>query len=106
MQKSKILLIATACVLATPGSGYAHEAVLFSFTKGELATSDTRELLLERIEKHSRKSCKKGSSLATIEAVKRCTKDLKQQFVRAIDDDALTLLASTDGQRRVRTARR
>lgn len=96
MRKPKILTVAVAVALSLPAiasAGNAGVVVEFSFKESELATSAAREVLLDRIEEHSKRSCENGSSLATIVAVRRCAEDLTNQFVQAIGDEELSQLA-------------
>lgn len=104
----KLVPMFTAALLATtmPNIANAGEVVEFAFRESELTTPAKRELLLTRIEKEAMQSCESGSAVAPKSAIKRCAADLMDQFVRAIDDPQLTLLAEPKSRALFRTASR
>jgi UrcA family protein len=106
MLSSKVLLATAFLAMIAPHVANAGEVVKFSFRENELATPDKRELLLDRIEKASAQSCESASPLVPEVSKKRCADDLAGQFVRAIDNNALTLLAESQASATYRTARR
>lgn len=106
MKVSKSLIAGAFISLAAPAMASGGEMVTFSFMKSELETSDSRQLLLDRITAHSMRACDTGTIFATPDAVRRCADDLREQFIKAIDDDALSLLARSEEKVQFRTARR
>ena len=106
MTKSIPLFAAALLAATVPGVASAEVAVDFAFKKSELNTAESRESLLARIQKVSRQSCKSSSRILPKSAIKRCAADLSDQFVRAIDDPQLTLLAETGSAEPFRTAAR
>ena len=93
-------------LLSAPLAAEQGKVITFSFTKSELATEETRRVLLERIEAHSFRSCSSPSPMVSIEAKKRCAIDLRDQFLEAIDNEALTRLVQSESEMPFRTARR
>ena len=106
MQKSIVLIAATLAAAATPSVAATGTMVEFAFKKSELSTPAKREMLLDRIEETSMDYCDTGSAVATKSDMKRCAADLKEQFVAAIDDSELTLLAESEERSAFRTASR
>jgi len=106
MLNPRILLVTGLLAMVVPHVAFAGEIVHFSLREDELATPAKRELLLDRIEKVSVQSCKRGSVLATRASRSRCADDLTNQFVQAIDNDALTLLVEAQTGAVYRTAHR
>ena len=106
MQKSIALFAVTLATAAMPVVANAGTVVEFAFKKSELSTPAKREMLLDRIEEASRAYCDDGSILATKDAEKRCAASLKKQFIAAIDDEQLTLLAESEERALIRTASR
>lgn len=106
MPSSKVLLVAGLLAVSASSAANARERVDFSFREDELATPAARELLLARIEGTSVQSCDRASILATKAAKQYCADDLTEQFVNAIANDALSLLAESKARAAFRTARR
>jgi UrcA family protein len=106
MKLSKTLIFPVVLALAAPQIASAGQVVEFSLKKGELSTPEARELLLERMTNFTVKNCRDSSAVATKDAVASCAADLRAQFVRAIDHEALTLLAETQGRKIYRSASR
>ena len=95
MQRLLKLIVATVIVTSAPHAAYADEKVDFGYKPSELTSPIKRSQLLERIEKVSYKSCKTSSRVAPEEAVERCARDLRDQFVKAIADENLTQLVQS-----------
>ena len=106
MQKSMFLFAATLLAATLPTVANAGEMVEFAFKESELATAEKREMLLDRIEKVSLQYCDTGSAVAPRFAVERCAVDLKEQFIAAIGDADLALLAESEERSPFRTASR
>ena len=106
MKISKTLIVGALLSLAAPAAALSGEVVTFSFKKSELETQASRQSLLDRIELHSFRSCDTGSALASEKTIKRCAVDLRDQFIKAIDDEALNQLAQSQSDKPFRTARR
>lgn len=106
MQIRTKLIAATVLAIAVPHVALAGEKVDFAYNASELATAATREVLLDRIEAVSFKSCRTSSPIAPRDAVERCAVDLRDQFVKAIADDDLTLLAKSGSKTEFRSASR
>lgn len=106
MQKRIRLIAATVLAIAVPQVALAGEKVEFAYKASELATATSREALLDRIEAVSFKSCRTSSAIAPRDAVERCATDLRDQFVTAIADDDLTLLAQSGSKTGFRSASR
>ncbi|MEL7190520.1 MAG: UrcA family protein [Pseudomonadota bacterium] len=106
MRFSKTIIVPVVLAIATPQVAYAGEVVEFSLQKSELSTPKARELLLDRMTKFAMRNCRDSSVIAPRDAVARCAEDLRAQFVRAIDDDALTLLLDAQGRKTYRSASR
>lgn len=100
------LLTAISLAAGLPAGGNAREVVQFAFKESELSTSAKRELLLVRIEEETLQSCRSGSPGASARMVHSCASDLRDQFVEAIANPELTLLAETKTTAPLRTARR
>lgn len=98
------LIAATFLAVGIPHVALAGEKVDFAYNASELATAATREALLDRIEAVSFKSCRTSSRIAPRDAVERCAADLRDQFVKAIADDDLTLLAESSSRSEFRSA--
>lgn len=102
-------LLKSTCIAMTLGLAVlpatAHaEVVEFAFKASELATDTTRKALLERIEARAKEACRFGDPFSTRKARKRCAENLTVQFVAAIDDEALTVLANGKNPALIRTA--
>lgn len=93
-------------LLSAPLAAQQGKVVTFSFTKSELATDETRRVLLERMEAHSFRSCSSPSPIVSMEAKEECAIDLRDQFIEAINDEELTLLVQSESDLPFRTARR
>lgn len=93
-------------LLSAPLAAQQGRVVTFSFTESELASEETRRVLLERMEAHSFRSCSSPSPMVSIEAKKKCAVDLRDQFLEAIDDEELTLLVQSESRLPFHTARR
>lgn len=106
MRLSKTLIIPVILAIATPQVANAGEVVEFSLQESELSTPEARELLLDRMTKFTVRNCRDSSVLAPKDAVARCAADLRTQFVRAINNDALTLLVEAQGRDIYRSASR
>ncbi len=104
MQKLLKLIVAAVIVTSTPHVALAKEKVDFVYKPSELTNANKRSQLLERIENVSYKSCKTSSRLAPEESVERCARDLRDQFVKAIADENLTLLVQSDSRTPFRSA--
>lgn len=106
MKKLSSLIALSAAVAVIPSVSHAAEIVEFGYKASELSTPASQAALLERIELYSKKACRRDSPFATISAVKDCTADLKSQFVEAIGDPELQMLAEQESEVLVRTARK
>ena len=104
MQKLFKLIVATVLVTSTPHAAFANEKVDFIYKPSELTSAVKRSQLLERIESVSYKSCKTSSRIAPEEAVERCARDLRDQFVKAIADENLTQLVQSGSRTPFRSA--
>ncbi|MEP3052499.1 MAG: UrcA family protein [Erythrobacter sp.] len=106
MQKHFRYIAAIVVATAMPHVAHAGERVDFAYNAKELATAATRQALLERIETVSFRSCETSSAIAPRDAVDRCAADLRDQFVKAIADDNLTLLAKSGSKTAFQSASR
>lgn len=106
MQFSKRHLVLFSVLSSAPQVAHAGEVVEFALTKNELSTSENREALLDRMTKFSIERCRDGSGFAGKPAVRKCAEDLRTQFVKEIDHEALTLLVEMRARDRFRSARR
>ena len=105
MIKLKPIVLPMLAIMAVPAPAIAGERVEFAYKASELSTPALRAELFKRIELVARQSCRSTSSLAPREWISSCTEGLKEQFVQAIDDEELTLLAAAS-QPAYRTASR
>ncbi len=98
-----VVFVAT---LALPASAEEGVRVFFKYEPEELTTSDKRHALLERIKLTSKRYCATGSIWASAKSKELCKADLVDQFVVAIDDEELTVLAATSESKKYRAAQR
>ena len=106
MQKAKTLLAAAFIIVVTPQLANASAVAQFQFKKSDLATAAQRDILLDRIERSSEKTCEKASRLMTKAAVDSCAGDLVAKFVEAIGDDSLIQLSTSQNRTALANARR
>lgn len=106
MKLSQTAFAGAVFLISAPLAAQQGKVITFSFTKSELATEETRRVLLERMEAHSFKSCSSPSPMVSIKAKKKCAIDLRDQFLEEIDDEALTLLVQSESDEPFHTALR
>ncbi len=106
MKISKTSIVGALLLFSAPLAAQGSKVVTFSLTKGELATEQSRRVLLDRIEAHSFRSCDTGSPIVSTKTKRECAIDLRDQFIKGIDDEALTLLVKSEGEKPFLAARR
>lgn len=106
MRLSKTLFALSALTFAAPLAASNGVMVEFSLNKSELASTESRQVLLDRMTQFATAECKASSFLMTRNAVKSCADDLMGQFLKEIGDDGLTLLAEAHTREVYRSASR
>lgn len=99
-----LIPVAFLATLAVPAGATDGQTVYFKYQPDELTTAEKRHALLERIRQTSKLSCASAQDRASNRLTEYCTADLVDQFVRAIGDEELTVLATSTESKKYRTA--
>ena len=93
-----LLLVSSFGMAAAPAMARAGDKVTFEYRPSELATVQSRDALLERLQATSTAQCQDKLSEAYT-TIKKCAADLEGQYLSAIGNPALIAQYSGDDVR-------